>query len=197
MEVVALLQRALQLQVFFFRLVPRNRRTNVGQQFLVVPRLLDKVLSARPNRLYNVVNRAVRRNHDHGQLGLALLDLRQQLQTALSRQSQIKQHQVEVLQLKHAQALFAVVRHPHRIALESQQHLQRFADARFVVDYKNAGRTSGSAGVAIRSRRRDGQVQGQVDLRHGLNSSGVETPGETLCRRPLRFPRESCRRALE
>ena len=43
-----------------------------------------------------------------GSLGLALLDLGQQFEAALAGQRQIEQHQVEVFQFEHAQALLAV-----------------------------------------------------------------------------------------
>ena len=73
-----------------------------------------------------------------GSLRLALLDLRQQLQAALAGQRQIEQHQIEVLQFQHAQALLAVGGHLHRVALEREQHFERLADARFVVDDEDA-----------------------------------------------------------
>ena len=46
-EVVALLQRALELDVLFFRSMPRDGGAHVGQQLFVVPGLLDEVRGAR------------------------------------------------------------------------------------------------------------------------------------------------------
>ena len=65
-----------------------------------------------------------------GSLGLALLDLRQQLEAALAGQSQVEQDQVEVFQFQNAQALLAVGGHLYRISLERQQHFERLADGR-------------------------------------------------------------------
>ena len=104
LEVVALLQRALQLNQFFFRAMPADRRANVGQQLLVVPRLLNEVLRARANRVHHVRHRAVRRNHDHRQVRLHLQNPRQQIDAALARQRQIEQKQVELVACQLLQA---------------------------------------------------------------------------------------------
>ena len=85
-EVVALLERALELQVLFLDTVPRDSRANVGHQLFVVPRLLNEILCAGANRLNHVVHGAVRSDHDHRCIRLALANLRQQFETALSRQ---------------------------------------------------------------------------------------------------------------
>ncbi len=68
-EVVALLERALELQVLFFGTIARDGRANVGQQLFVVPRLLDEVLSAGANRFDDVVDGAVGRDHDDRRFG--------------------------------------------------------------------------------------------------------------------------------
>ena len=139
-EVVALLERALELQVFFLNAMPRHRGTNVGQQLLVVPRLLNEVLRARADRLHHVLHRAVGRDHDDGQLRQPLLNLRQQLQSALAGHGQIQQHQVVGFRIQHAQALFALRRQTHRVPLQREQHFQRFADPGLIVDNKNGSR---------------------------------------------------------
>ena len=84
---------------------------DVGQQLLVVPGLLDEVFRAGADGLDDVVHGAVGGDHDDRQLRLALLDLRQQFEAALAGQGQVEQHQVEVLLLQDAQALFAVGGH--------------------------------------------------------------------------------------
>ena len=75
-----------------------------------------------------------------GSFGLALLDLRQQIDAALPGQREIEQHEIEALHLEHAQALFAVGRGLDRIALERKQHFKRLADAGLVVDDEDASR---------------------------------------------------------
>ena len=138
-EVVALLEGALELQVLFFGAVARNGGADVGQQLFVVPRLLDEVFRAGADGLDHVVDGAVGGDHDDRRLRLALVDLRQQLKAALAGQRKIEQHQVEVLQFQNAQPLLAVGGHLYRVALEREQHLERLADARFVVDDQDAG----------------------------------------------------------
>ncbi len=137
-EVVALLEGALELQVFFFGAVARDGGANIGQQLFVVPGLLDEVLGAGADRLDHVVDGAVGGDHDDGQLGLAILDLGQQLKAALAGKGEVQQHKVEVFNLQNAQTLRAIRRHAHGVALEGEQHLQRLADAGFVIDDENA-----------------------------------------------------------
>ena len=66
-EVVALLEGALELQVLFFGVVACNGRANVGQQLLVVPRLLNEVFRAGADRLHDVLDGAVGGDHDDRQ----------------------------------------------------------------------------------------------------------------------------------
>ena len=94
-EAVALLEGALELKVFFLGAMASHGRANVGKQFLVVPGLLDEIFRARANGLDHVVDGAVGRDHDDGQIGLALLELRQQLEAALPGQRQIEKHEIE------------------------------------------------------------------------------------------------------
>src|SRR5712671_6816769 len=64
LEVVALLQRALELLVFFFRTATSQGGADVGKQLLVVPRLGDEVARAYLHRPDGIVYRPVRRDHD-------------------------------------------------------------------------------------------------------------------------------------
>ena len=138
-EVVALLEGALELEVLFFGLVAGDGGADVGEQLFVVPGLLNKVLRAGADGFDDIVHGAVGGDHDDRQFGLALLDLRQQLEAALAGQRQVEQHQIEVFLLEHAQSLFAVDGHADRVALEREQHFERLADAGLVVDDQNAG----------------------------------------------------------
>ena len=97
-----------------------------------------------------------------GVSGWRSLNLRQQLQAALAGQGQVEQHQVKVFQLQNAQPLLAVAGHLHRVPLQREQHLERLADARFVVDDKDAG-----AGREAGSRRAD------VERLKGWSTSGM------------------------
>ena len=93
-EVVALLQRALELNDLFFSAMPGNRGTNVGEQLLVVPRLLNEVLRAGANGIHHVAHRTVGRDHDDRKIRLHLDDARQKVDAALSRQRQVEQQKI-------------------------------------------------------------------------------------------------------
>src|ERR1017187_2378380 len=137
-EVVALLQRALQLHHFFFGAVPSYGGANVRQQLLVVPGLLDEVLRARANGIDYVRNRAERRNHDHRQVRLHVQNARQQIDAALARKRQVEQQQVERTVRQLFQAGRAVPSQRDLESFHGQQRLQRFADRRLVVDDQDA-----------------------------------------------------------
>ncbi len=166
-EVVALLEGALELEVFFFGAVAGDGGANVGEQLFVVPGLLDEVFRAGADGFDDVVDGAVGGDHDDRQLGLALLDLRQQLEAALAGQGEVEQHEIEVLAFEHAQALFAVAGHVDGVAFEREQHFERLADAGFVVDDQDAG----GGGVAVGWRCGGGRVQGQSQAR---STSGMD-----------------------
>ena len=70
---------------------------------------------------------------------MALLDLREQFEAALTRQSQVQQQQVKAVLIENSQPLFAVGGHGDRIALQGEQHFERLADGGFVVDDQDAG----------------------------------------------------------
>ena len=110
-EVVALLEGALELKVLFLGAVAGDGGADVGEELFVVPGLLDEVFRAGADGFDDVVDGAVGGDHDDGQLGLALLDLGQQLEAALAGQGEVEQDEVEVLLLEHAQAFFAVGGH--------------------------------------------------------------------------------------
>ena len=153
-EVVALLEGALELEVLFFGAMAGDGGADVGQQLFVVPGLLDEVFRAGADGFDDVVHGAVGGDHDDGQLGLALLDLRQQFEAALAGQGQVEQHQVEVFLLQNAQPLVAVGGHSDRVPLQREQHFERFADGGLVVDDQDAGQAAGKAGVRQRQRQR-------------------------------------------
>ena len=86
---------------------------DVGQQFLVVPRLLDKVFRAGADGLDHVVYGAVGGDHDDRQLRLAIFDLGEQFEAALAGQGQVQQHQVEVFEFQDAEPFFTIGGHSY------------------------------------------------------------------------------------
>src|SRR5712692_6974459 len=121
LEVVALLESALELNVFFLRPVAGHGSTHVGQQFFVVPGLLDEVGRARLHRLYRIFNRAVGGNHDDGELWVVSAKFGKQVNPVAIGQRQVKQHQVERPVSNARHALFAAGGGFHLVALQLQQ----------------------------------------------------------------------------
>src|SRR6266404_1196255 len=69
-------ERPLELFVFLFRAAPRDDRTHVGQEFLVVPGLLDEIGGAALDDADSVVHGPVRGDHDHRKLRVAVAYVR-------------------------------------------------------------------------------------------------------------------------
>ena len=140
LEVVPLLQRAFELYQLFFSAMPPDGGANIGQQLLVVPRLLNEVLRPRVDRIDHVRDLAKRRNHNDRQRRMHLQNPRQQVDSALSRQREVEQQQVELAALQLFQAVRPVYSQRDLESLQRQQRLQRLADRRLVVDDQNPRR---------------------------------------------------------
>ena len=67
------------------------------------------------------------------------MDLWQQLKPALAGKLEIEQEQVVGALFQDAQTRLAVDGHLDGVAFEGEQHLERFANARFVVNDQDAG----------------------------------------------------------
>jgi hypothetical protein len=145
LEVVALLQGALELDDFFFSAAAAHGGANIGQQFLVVPGLLDEVGGAGLHRIHGVFHRAVGGDHDDRQFGIALANVVQHLNAIALRQSKIQQYQIVGTFGDARQALFAVIGGFHRVAFKLQQSLQRLANGSFVVDDEHRSRARRSS----------------------------------------------------
>ncbi len=97
LEVVALLEGALELDDLFFGAMAGDGGADVGEQLLVVPRLLDEVLGAGANGIDDVADGAVGGDHDDRQVRLQLDDARQQIEAALAGQREIEQQKIELV----------------------------------------------------------------------------------------------------
>ena len=95
LEVVALLEGALELDDLFFGAAAADGGAHVGQQLLVVPGLLDEVGGARLHGVDGVLHRAVGGDHDDRQLGVALANVLQHLDAIAVGHGEVEQHQVE------------------------------------------------------------------------------------------------------
>ena len=140
LEVVALLQRALELDDFLFGAAATDGASHVGQQLLVVPGLLDEVGRARLHGVDGVLYRAVRGDHDHRQFGIALANLLQNLDAVPLRQGEVEQHEIEWPLGNALQSFYAIVGRVYGVAFKLQKGLERLADGRFVVNNQHRAR---------------------------------------------------------
>ena len=83
LKVVALLEGALQLNVFFFRLLAGDGGAHVGQQLLVVPRFLDEVGGAGLHGADRVLHRSIGGDHDDSLLRMQQPNLREHVHPVL------------------------------------------------------------------------------------------------------------------
>jgi hypothetical protein len=118
--------------------MPRHRSADVGEKFFVVPRLLDEVLRASTNGVDDIADGPISRDHNDRKIGLHLDDARQQVDTALARQSQVEKKQVIFIARQQLQTRGPVYGRAYREAFEGQQGIERFADRVFIIDDENA-----------------------------------------------------------
>ena len=141
-EVVALLQRALELDIFFFRAAPADRGAHIGQKFFVVPGLLYEIRRARLHGAHRILHRAVGGNHDDGQARVVGANLRKDFHAVAAGQRQIEQHQIKRAVRHLREAIFAADCGLDFEAFHFEQGLQRFANLGFIVndEHRTGGR---------------------------------------------------------
>ena len=156
-EVVALLEGALQLDVFFFGPAPSHGGAHVRQQFFVVPGFGDEVGGPRLHGAHRVLHRAVGGDHDDGQASFVGANFAQNLNAIAAREGEIEQDQVERMFADALQPCLAGGGGFHREAFHLQQSLQRFADLGFIVNNEHRSR---EARRSIHKRaRHDGGIR--------------------------------------
>ena len=94
LEVVALLEGALELDDLFFGAVASDGGADVGEEFFVVPGLLDEVFRACADGVDDVADRAVGGDHDDGKIGLHLDDAGKQVDAAFAGEREIEQEEI-------------------------------------------------------------------------------------------------------
>ena len=173
LKVVTLFERALELNVFFFRFLASDGRTHVGQQFFVVPRLLDEVCGSGLHGAHRVLHRAIGRDHDDGLLRVQHSNLRQHVHPVLIGERQVEQD--------HVKGTFSNLRHPftsvpcHRdcVALELQERFERFPNFRFVVDDEDSARAFRLRAFRRTPPRDCRDFRYCCQFRHGRPSSSI------------------------
>ena len=139
LEVVALLEGALELDDLFFGLVAGDGGADVGEELFVVPGLLDEVFGAGADGVDDVADGAVGGDHDDRQLGLHLDDAGQEVDAGLAGKGEVEQEEV-VLRCARAGRGRMGRRRRQRDgeAFEGEQGFERLADGGFVVDDEDA-----------------------------------------------------------
>ena len=97
--------------------MPRDCSPHVGQQFFVIPGLLDEIRRSRLHRLDCVFDRAVSRNHDYRKLRGMSVNLGEKVNAVAVGQRQIEQHQIEAAVAQASQSIFTAAGRVHCVAL--------------------------------------------------------------------------------
>src|SRR5437899_12386252 len=105
-EVVTLLQCSLELDIFFFGSMPGDCGSHVGEQLLVIPRFLDEVAGAGLHRPHCVLNRAVSRDHNHGELRVVSMNLDEKVNAVAVGRGQVEHNKLKAPITKASKALF-------------------------------------------------------------------------------------------
>src|SRR5258708_6318316 len=133
-KVVALLQSALELNIFLAQAAAFDGVRDLDEQFVVRPRLGDVIQRAALERGPRHVDRAVRRDQNYGEMWVAPPDFTQQIESIAIGEADVKQKQIERFFLEKSKSRFAGFRAGSGVALGREQQLQSFANFRFVVD---------------------------------------------------------------
>jgi hypothetical protein len=111
---------------------------DVGEEFFVVPGLLDEVGGSGADGVDDVVDRAVGGDHDDGQVGDEGLDAGQEIDAAFAGEGEVEEQEVVGVAGEEVEAGVAVGGEVDAEALEHEEGFEGFADAGFVVDDEDA-----------------------------------------------------------
>ena len=173
-EVVALLEGALELDVFFFSAAPAHGGANVGEKLFVVPGFLDEIGGAGLHGAHRIFHRAVGGDHDHRQAGFVGANFGQNFHAVAAGQSEVEQDQVERMFADALQAGFAGARGFYREAFHLQQGLQRLANLGLIVNDEHG---AGQAGRSVHQVARDHGGVRHILPRKKLPSGSVGNQG--------------------
>src|SRR5579863_4070003 len=134
-KIVALLQRALELYVFFAQAAAFDGERNLGDEFVVGPRLGDVILRAALEGRASHVNRTICGDENDGEIRVAAADFAQQLEPVAVGQAHVEQHQVVGVILELLQTGLTGAGAGNLEAFGGQKRLESFANFVFVVDY--------------------------------------------------------------
>ena len=169
LEVIALLEGALELDDLGLGLVAGDGGADIGEQLLVVPGLLDEVFSAGADRVHHVAYCPEGGDHDDRQVGMETGDAGKQVDAGLAGEGEVEQKEVELVAGEQVEAFGSVGGEGDVEAFEGEQGVERLADGGLVVDDEQAWKGCGGGGGSDRGG--DGRHEGAIPRR----SAGRET----------------------
>src|ERR1700676_327744 len=129
----ALLEGALELNVFFAQAPRFDGLRHLRQQFIVGPRLGDVVHRAVFEGGARHVDRAVRGDQHHGKIGIAAADFLEQIEAVAVRQADVEKQQVEGMLFELGQTGLAGTCAGNSVAFAGEQYFEAFANFGLVV----------------------------------------------------------------
>ena len=119
---------------------------DVGEEFLVIPGLLDEVFGSGADGVDDVVDGAEGGDHDDRELRVHLGDAGEEIDAGLAGEGEVEQEEVEVMAGEDVEALCAVGGECDVEAFEHEEGLEGVADAGLVVDDEDARVGGGARG---------------------------------------------------
>ena len=150
LEVVALLEGSLEVDDLLFGLVAGDGGADVGEEFLVVPGLLDEVFGTGADGVDDVAYGAVGRDHDDGELRVHLDDAGEEVDAGLAGEGEVEEEEVVLIAGEGFEAGGAVDREGDGEAFEGEKGVEGLADGGFVVDDEDAGEGGVGGGAGLR-----------------------------------------------
>ena len=136
-KIEALLQCAFQLHVFFAQAARFHRLGDLGQEFVVGPRLGDVVHRAALERGARHVDRAVRGDQHDGELRITPANFAQKVEPIAIGKTYIEQQQIVRMLFKFCQAGSAGAGAGDTIAFAGQQQFKTFSNFGFIINYQD------------------------------------------------------------
>ena len=154
-----------KLNDLFFGLMAGDGGADVGEELLVVPRLLDEVFGPCADGVDDVANGAVGGDHDDRKLRVHLGDAGEEVDAGFAGERQVEEEKVVLVASEGIEAGGSVDGHRDVKAFEGEESIERLADGGFVVDDEDS--SPRRPVVVISGMRRSRCIE---NLRHVIDS---------------------------
>ena len=121
LEVVALLEGALELDDLFFGAVTSDSSADVSEELFIVPGLLDEIFRTCADGVDDIADRAVGGDHDDGEIGLHLDDAGKQVDSTFAGEREIEQEKIVFVTREQLHASGAVSGYAYDEAFEGEE----------------------------------------------------------------------------